>query len=250
MYYLYVVKEARAYGYRFCYTDKDEDAIKEHISNIEMKPAHMNSHNDNRLVSIFKESNIIDKYMMDANYFDMIRNLYDGNIQIHYDVDPNIKKEKPINIEEIDKFIDDYKTIIDSDTLDTKLFEINAFYEKFKKLLFCVRVSKPIYYISTLSNTADGKMIDITKYTSLLKSINMFSQNNIVRDDSSFIKHSNPKLQQLEIIRYYKACLNNIKELLYANGIELVDDSIDELNYTEQFIEAIIERLYMRIIHD
>lgn len=246
MYYLYVVKESRGYGYRFCYTDKDEAAIKERISNIEMKPANMNSHDDNRLVSIFKESNTVDRYMMDSNYIDMIRYLYEGNIQIHYDVDPNIKKEKPINIEKVDQFIDDYKTIINSNTLDTKLFEINAFYEKFKKLLFCIRVSKPIYYISTLSN----KTIDITKYPSLLKSINMFSQNNIVRDDSSFIKHGNPKLQQLEIIRYYKSSLNSIKELLCANGIELVDDSMDELNYTEQFIEAIIERLYMRIIHD
>ncbi len=149
-----------------------------------------------------------------------------------------------INIEVVDKFIDEYKTIIDSDILDTKLYEINAFYQKFKTLFFKVKTAEPIYKILTFND----KTINIITEPSLLKSINMFSQNNIVRDDSSFIKHSNPKLQQLEIIRYYKSSLNNIKELLCANGIELVDDSIDELNYTEQFIEAIIERLYMRII--
>ncbi len=149
-----------------------------------------------------------------------------------------------INIEVVDKFIDEYKTIIDSDILDTKLYEINAFYQKFKTLFFKVKTAEPIYKILTFND----KTINIITEPSLLKSINMFSQNNIVRDDSSFIKHSNPKLQQLEIIRYYKSSLNNIKELLCANGIELVDDSMDELNYTEQVIEAIIERLYMRII--
>ncbi len=149
-----------------------------------------------------------------------------------------------INIEVVDKFIDEYKTIIDSDILDTKLYEINAFYQKFKTLFFKVKTAEPIYKILTFND----KTINIITEPSLLKSINMFSQNNIVRDDSSFIKHSNPKLQQREIIRYYKSSLNNIKELLCANGIELVDDSMDELNYTEQVIEAIIERLYMRII--
>ncbi len=244
-YYVHVLKNVRN-QISFFYTDKDLDMIKEEISIIEMKPEYKRSPADNHLLFCFKNINIIDQYIMDGNYTNILRYLYDNsqNIQIYYDVDPNIKNVRPINMDKIDEFIDEYKTIIDSKTLDTKLYEINALYQNFKKLFFCVLQSKPFYYISTITD----KTLDSIGNPTLLKTINMFSQNNVIRDDSTFIKHgSNPKLQYLEIIRYYKQCMNNIKELLSANGIELINDSMDELNYTEQFIEAVIERIYARI---
>ncbi len=48
--------------------------------------------------------------------------------------------------------------------------------------------------------------------------------------------------------RYYKYNVNCIKELLTTAEIKYIDDSIDELEYIEQFIEAAIKKLYHKII--